>query len=589
MSKDIHEAFETFEIDLPPIRGFPELRWTGKRPFKSTQYFPAQKKESYGDPTDGWWNRIYWGDNVQVMSHLLREFRGKVDLIYIDPPFDSKAEYTKKVSVSSSNASSQQSSFEEKQYSDIFGNDGFLQFIYDRLVLCRELLSTKGSIYVHLDWHKSSHVRLIMDELFGQGANLGGESPGFRNEVVWCYSGGGTPKREMPRKHDNLLWYSRGTEWTYNTQYRPYSEGTLQRGRTAIKGPDAQLNEDGTPINDWWTDIKKITSPDDPEKLYYPTQKSEDLLARIISMHSNEGDLVFDCFCGSGTMQSVAMKLGRKFLGADINLGAIETTTARLNKARQEISSGQCKIHGRDLYVGPSKYYLGLEVYNVNNYDLFRNPVEAKELIREAMELQPLPASSAFDGQRDGYLVKIMPVNRIATRQDLNEVINGLDYKAFERRQHEAPTKPVERVHLVCMGHEPDLGPELVKALKPFDVEVQVTDLVRDKAHLHFKKSSEARLALRDGELIIMGFYPMNLLQKLSLETGAVEDWRQLVESVKVDFNFDGVVLTPAIVDAPGKNQLVAGRYSIPAAAGTIRVKITDLISESWEGEIENG
>jgi hypothetical protein len=96
-------------------------------------------------------------------------------------------------------------------------------------------------------------------------------------------------------------------------------------------------------------------------------------------------------------------------------------------------------------------------------------------------------------------------------------------------------------------------------------------------------------LAIHGGELVIEGFYPMNLLQKLSLEPGAVEDWRQLVETVKVDFNYDGVVLTPAIVDAPDKEELVAGRYPIPADAGTIRVKITDLISESWEGEIENG
>jgi len=191
--------------------------------------------------------------------------------------------------------------------------------------------------------------------------------------------------------------------------------------------------------------------------------------------------------------------------------------------------------------------------------------------------------------QREGCLVKIMPVNRIATRQDQNEVINGLDLRAFERRQAEAPNKPVERIHLVCMRHEPDLGPALQKEAKPFDIEVMVTDLIRDEARLHFKKASDARLAIENGELVIKGFYPMNLLQKLSLESDAVEDWRQLVESVKVDFHYDGAVLTPAIVDAPGKEELIAGRYAIPADAATIRVKITDLLSESWEGDIENG
>lgn len=283
------------------------------------------------------------------------------------------------------------------------------------------------------------------------------------------------------------------------------------------------------------------------------------------------------------------MKLGRKFVGSDINLGAIETSIKRLNSVRSELSSGQNDLFNGEGDGKPQKFFKGFEVYNVNNYDLFRNPVEAKELIREAMELQPLPPISAFDGQREGYLVKIMPVNRIATRQDLNEVINGLDFKAFERRQAEAPNKPVERIHLVCMGHEPDLGPALQKEAKPFDIEVMVTDLIRDKAHLHFKKASDARLAIENGELVIKGFYPMNLLQKLSLESDAVDDWRQLVESVKVDFHYDGAVLTPAIVDAPGKDELVAGRYAIPTDAATIRVKITDLLSESWEGDIENG
>jgi adenine-specific DNA-methyltransferase len=139
------------------------------------------------------------------------------------------------------------------------------------------------------------------------------------------------------------------------------------------------------------------------------------------------------------------------------------------------------------------------------------------------------------------------------------------------------------------MGHEPDLGAELVKAAKPFDIEVQVTDLIRDKAHLHFKKSSDAKLAIEEGQLVIKGFYPMNLLQKLSLESSAVEDWRQLVESIKVDWNYDGAVLTPLIVDAPEKEELVAGKYAMPKDAATIRVKITDLLSESWEGEIKNG
>ena len=615
MSKDNPEAFETFEFDLPPIRGFPELRWAGKRPFKSTQYYPAQKKESYGDPTDGWWNRIYWGDNLQVMSHLLREFRGKVDFVYIDPPFDSKADYKKSIDIKGASASNDHSSFEEKQYTDMWSSDQFLQFMYERLTLIHELLSENGVVYLHCDHRKSHQLRCILDEIFG--------ADNFQTSLSWGFQTRSSNKSSWKKSHHPILFYKKGGDPIFNHDaemvMEPLSETTIKKYRledeigryrlngrfisgSPVKGakdvdpsyetthPELVVRDylrDGKVPNDYFfVDMENQSSS---VRTNYPTQKPEELLFKLIKASTNQGSLVLDCFMGSGTTQAVAMKLGRKFIGADINLGSIETTCKRLCGIREALDHQDGELFSGDYHDKPKKFYTGFEVYNVNNYDLFRNPVEAKELIREAMELQPLPPSSAFDGQREGYLVKIMPVNRIATRQDLNEVINGLDFKAFERRQAEVPNKPVERIHLVCMGHEPDLGPALQKEAKPFDIEVMVTDLIRDKAHLHFKKASDARLAIENGELVIKGFYPMNLLQKLSLESDAVEDWRQLVESVKVDFNYDGAVLTPAIVDAPGKEELVTGRYAIPADAATIRVKITDLLSESWEGDIENG
>ena len=171
--------------ERPTIKGFPELRWTNKRPFKSTMYFPAQLKETYGTDVDGWINKIFWGDNLQVMSHMLKEFRGKIDLIYIDPPFDSKADYKKKIKVKGKEVSNDSLAFEEKQYGDIWTNDEYLQFIYERLILMKELLSDNGTIYVHLDYHKCHHIRLIMDEIFGMD--------NFRNEIIWTYNGGATP------------------------------------------------------------------------------------------------------------------------------------------------------------------------------------------------------------------------------------------------------------------------------------------------------------------------------------------------------------------------------------------------------------
>lgn len=566
----------TFEFEQrPTIKGFPELRWTGKRPYRSTQYYPAQLRESYGEEQNGWINKIFWGDNLQVMSHLLKEYRGKIDLIYIDPPFDSKADYKKKIDVRGvGSTESDSSSFEEKQYGDIWTNDEYLQFMYERMILMRELLSETGSIVLHCDWHKVHHLRCIMDEVFGVD--------NFHNEIIYCYSGGGIPKTEMPRKHDNLLWYSKHAEkWTFNTIYRPYSEGSIQRGRSACKGENAKLREEGTPLNDWWTDVKKITSPTDPEKLYYPTQKSEELITRILTMLSNPNDIVFDCFMGSGTTQAVAMKLGRRFIGADINLGAIQTTTKRLLSVAKELEESQTSMGSAD-----DTKYTGFEVYNVNNYDFFRNPVEARDLLIAALEIQPFPQSDVWDGELDGRMVKIMPVNRIATKADLKELLANLPYKTYEKRKEENPNQPVERITIVCMGHEPDLKGAMEQELTDYKVDIQIMDILRDKADLQLKRDSEAEIVREGGKLVIRAFYPMNLMQKLSLQKEYVEDWRQLVDSVMIDWNYDGVVMQPAVTDVPGKSELVKGIYDIPEGSGTIKVKITDLLSESLEVEV---
>ena len=225
-------------------------------------------------------------------------------------------------------------------------------------------------------------------------------------------------------------------------------------------------------------------------------------------------------------------------------------------------------------------------MYNVNHYDVFRNPIEAKALLIEALEIQPMPSSAIYDGEKDGHLVKIMPINRIATRADINELIAGLDYKTFEKRQEQHPTRPVEKLLLVCMGHEPDLAAALQSEV-PYKLDIEVMDILRDKSELAFKRESEANIVRSNGQVSIEQFYPMNLLEKLSLMKEHVEDWRELVESVKVDFNYDGAVLNPSVVDVPEKEGWVKGTYRIPKDAGTIRVKITDLLSESLEVTVE--
>ncbi|MDB0601774.1 site-specific DNA-methyltransferase [Tenacibaculum maritimum] len=585
------------EYKFEPIKGYPMLHWKGKRPFNSTQYYPAQLKESYGEEVNGWMNKIFWGDNLQVMSHLLKEYRGKIDLIYIDPPYDSKADYKKTIKLKGGAVKTNHNNFEEKQYTDIWSNDDYLQFMYERLVIMRELLSDKGSIYLHCDVHKNHFLKCIMNEVFGPD--------NFRNEIVWCYFGfKRKTSKKFPQKQDTIYSYTKSMDYTWHTQFRPHSNEYISRFKTDENGRKYRddvnptgggariiyLDEiEGDIIESYWTDIPPV-NPVAKERMNYPTQKPERLIERIINSSTNPGDIVFDCFMGAGTTQAVALKTGRKFIGADINLGAIETTIKRLNKNTSDISSNTPKIEFKDEdgeLQHVKDFYTGFSVYNVNNYDVFRNPIQAKEILKQALEIQPLPSNTIYDGEKDGRMVKIMPVNRIATRADLNELISGFNYKSFEKKSEKSPNKSVESLLLVCMGHEPDLAASLQKEV-PYKLDVEVVDILRDKAKLEFKRDSEAEVIIEEDKLIVKQFYPMNLLQKLSLMKENVEDWKELTETVKIDFNYDGSVFEPTIVDVPEKNEMVVGEYEIPEDAGTIRIKITDLLSESLELTIDN-
>jgi len=626
------------DYQFEPIKGYPMLHWKGKRPFTSTQYYPAQLKEVHGEAIEDWRNKIFWGDNVQVMSHLLKEFRGKINLVYLDPPFDSRVDYKKRIQLMGTRIMNDSSVFEEKQYTDIWNNDEYLQFMYERLILVKELLSDSGTLWLHCDYHKSHYLKCICDELLSE--------LNFTSEVIWNRATPrGNVKTGLSVAHDTILVYSRSQkiEWhppllAYSDEYknrftRVDSDGRYYTTDSLINPNPDRPNLDyewrgirrvwrvtrekmeeyekqgkieytsngvarqkryldgleGCPMTTLWDDIFPVNSQA-KERQDYPTQKPETLLERIIQTGSSPGGIVFDCFMGSGTTQAVAMKLGRRFIGADINLGAVQITTKRLLGVAQELEEkfSQTKF-SLDSEEEPIAFHTGLEVYNVNHYDVFRNPLQAKDLLLEALEINSLEKSNLFDGEKDGRLWKIMPVNRITTRADLNELIAGFDYKAFEKSYQEHPNKAVEKITLVCMGHDPDLASVLKQEIKPFELDVEVVDILRDKQEIQFKRDSEAKIAVKGDQFVIEAFYPMNLLSKLSLQQENVEDWRELVESIMIDWNYDGAILEPKQVDIPSKNELVKGSYSIPDDAGTIRIKITDLLSESLEMEVQYG
>ena len=526
-------------------------------------------------------------------------------MIYIDPPFDSKADYKKKITLKGQEVKNDQSAFEEKQYTDIWSNDEYLQFMYERLILLKELLSEKGSIYLHCDSKKSHHLRCIMDEVFGQEY--------FLNDIIWCYSDAANSKKYWNTKHDTILFYGKSSDRVFNFEkvLRDHTEENIkkykyedEKGRYRLFGKNIQ----GSPIQ-WHRDVSPEWEKTNPELVFrhylkegslpldwwlinpvnqaakerqsYPTQKPEKLIEPMILASSNSGDIVFDCFMGSGTAQTVALKLGRRFIGADINLGAIQTTTKRLLKVSEELNKNtkQAKLDEEQ-----PTYYTGFEVYNVNHYDVFRNPIQAKDLLIQALEIQPI-SNSIYDGEKDGRMVKLMPVNHIATKEDVADLINGVDYKTFEKRKADNPNQPVEKIRIVCMGHEPDLKAYIQQSIG-YKLDIEIVDILRDRADLQFKREAEAEISTENNQLTIEQFYPMNLMQKLSLMEENVTDWREMVESVMIDWNYDGAVFQPTLIDVPDKNELVSGSYAIPEDAGNIRVKITDLLSESLEQTI---
>lgn len=302
---------------------------------------------------DGWKNKLIWGDNLLVMSSMLEKFAGKIDLIYIDPPFATGADFsfTAEIGERGLEISKEQSLIEEKAYRDTWGRgiDSYVSMIYERLRLMHDLLAPTGLVYVHCDYRVNYLMRSMLDEIFG-GENL-------RNEIVWCYRGGGTPQNDFAEKHDVILRYSRGSDYFFDVdQVRiPYSEASserLQNKANVFRGNKVYRNykphELGKHPEDWWT-IQPIMPSEKQERsvCYYPTQKPVELLQRIVESSSPPNGLVLDVFCGSGSTLVAAeglrvlrgdrgeKSLGfaehkRRWIGCDLGRFAVHTARKRL-------------------------------------------------------------------------------------------------------------------------------------------------------------------------------------------------------------------------------------------------------------------
>lgn len=286
--------------------------------------FPnANKKATLTyEPNADAYNQLLLGSDHQVMAWLLDNgFQQSFDCIYIDPPYLSDTKYYAQVKIETERGIQQvkQQVFHDAGYRHM---SVYLQHLYQTLEMIKQLLSDRGSLFVHLDWHSSHYVKVIMDEVFTPRR--------FINEIVWCYGGGSGSRRHFHRKHDVILWYSRKEDYIFNPQHRPYSPGTLQRGLTKVKGDRYKLDSKGALLQDWWIDIPKVLSPTAGNNWKYPTQKPVELLGRIIRSSTLENSLVGDFYAGSGTTGEACESLGRRWVISDNSSYSIQTSLHRL-------------------------------------------------------------------------------------------------------------------------------------------------------------------------------------------------------------------------------------------------------------------
>ena len=399
-----------------------ELVWNGKTnevcnivlPFQTIEHVDEPRAEKpqdtkaqmalfdeRGRQLRGWTNKLIWGDNKLILSSLkngpLREeieAQGGLKLIYIDPPFDVGADFSMDIEVGGDTLTKKPNILEEIAYRDTWGKgaDSFIAMIYERLVLMRDLLAEDGSIYVHCDWRVNSHMRLVLDEILG--SNL------IQNEIIWHYSGWNKKlSSSYEKRNDTIYFYSKSMSPLFNSYFVPYAsreeylktrkqkvytdddgrEYTLDTREGGTRKTKIYLEESlarGKVVDSVWN-IDKLNNSA-KESLGYPTQKPTALLERIIKASSNEGDLVADFFCGSGTTAAVAEKLGRKWICTDLGKFAVHTTRKRMIGVQRQL-----KADGKD--------YRAFEILNLGKYERqhFVGITPPTPLIRGASEFSP--------------------------------------------------------------------------------------------------------------------------------------------------------------------------------------------------------
>jgi len=397
---------------------------------------PASRAHVQGDlfdpvksHSDDFRNRLIWGDNKLVMASLLKEFKGKIDLIYIDPPFDVGADFTMNVPVGDGKETlgKDQSALEMVAYRDMWGKgtDSYLQMMFERLLLMQELLCEKGSIFIHCDWHVNFLLRSILNEVFGKGR--------YRNEIVWYYYNKFQGNvGQFAANHDIIYWYSKESHFSFvpikEMREKPVKQlkraWDKEKGKIVnVRGADGKveyIESNEKTIDDVWR-ISMLQPADKKENLGFITQKPETIVERIIRACTKKDDLIADFFCGSGTTGAVAEKLGRRWIMADLGRFAIHTSRKRLIELQKTLHK-------------EGKQYRSFDVYNLGRYErqwwqkerLEGADEEHRRVVMDFYRAEHLPnAAGLLHGRKGPAFVHVDGIDSIFTRDELRSVVKA--------------------------------------------------------------------------------------------------------------------------------------------------------------------
>lgn len=564
------------------------LFWNGRKedvtnvalPFHHIEHIDEPRKEVgqaqtsmfdvKGRQKQGWHNKLIWGDNKLILSSLANgplreeiEKEGGLKLVYIDPPFAVGADFSHEIEIHGSTAIKEQSVLEEIAYRDTWqkGISSYMTMMYERLQLVHKLLAKDGTIYVQCDWRLTSYLRLLLEDIFANN---------FLNDVVWAYTSGGVGDKAFARKHDNIIIYTKSEDYIFNKQY-------YKRYVDKSKGYDPRIEYHKDPENgkeyrlnimtDVWDDIG-IISPNGFERLGYPTQKPEKLIDRIITVSSNEGDLVADFFCGSGTLASSAEKLNRKWIACDLGRFAIHTTRKRMIGVQREL-----KESGKD--------FRAFEVLNLGKYerqffidDLANGKLKQKEdmyldLISRAYSAQRINGYSTLHSKKASRFVHIGPLDMPVTQSRVQEIfdeckknlITQVDVLGFEFEMGLQPRinqefkqegvdirlryipKDVFDPRAVDKGQVKFYDVSYLQAkpiIKDNKVKIELTDFVTsytqdDIEDIQESMRTGSKVVIENGQIIKVTKDKNGIIQRETL----TENWHDWIDYWSVDFDYD--------------------------------------------------